>query len=195
MILLDPGLVSGPRQGPASARRTAVPNARKGSNPRLPSARALARFLSVAQTAVKLRGQVSVLLTSDAEIRRLNRTFRGIDRPTDVLSFPAIASPSAGERIAGDLAIGVPTACRQAAEHGHSPLIEIKILMLHGLLHLAGYDHHTDSGQMDRRERVLRARLKLPHGLIERAGGDSAYSHRKHGARAAVRIPAKGRTI
>lgn len=114
------------------------------------------------------------MLTTDTEIRRLNRLFRGMDRSTDVLSFPATSSPAAAEEIAGDLAISVPTARRHATEHGHSLLVEIKILMLHGLLHLAGFDHHADSGQMDRRERALRARLKLPHGLIERAEGESA---------------------
>lgn len=148
----------------------------------------MARFLAAAQRAVSLRGQVSVLLTTEAEIRRLNRTFRGIDRPTDVLSFPASPSPGGKERIAGDLAISFPTAHRQALEHGHSALVEIKILILHGLLHLAGYDHHADSGRMDRRERLLRARLRLPHGLIERATGQSARSQtsRKGSVRSAT---------
>ncbi len=63
----------------------------------------------------------------------------------------------------------MPTALRQAEEHGHSLRVEIKILMLHGLLHLAGYDHEADEGQMARRERLLRGRLKLKQGLIERA--------------------------
>jgi probable rRNA maturation factor len=191
MILLHPGLVSGSAQSPASARRPAAARLRKHSNPAPPAPRTLARFLAAAQRAVGLRGQVSVLLTTDAEIRRLNRTFRGIDNPTDVLSFPASASPLGRERIAGDLAISFPTARRQAGEHGHSPLIEIKILILHGLLHLAGYDHHADSGQMERRERLLRARLKLPHGLIERARDESAPP-RARLKRAAT--PRKGRT-
>jgi probable rRNA maturation factor len=174
MILLDPGLASGSAQGRALTRATAVAEVRKDSTPRPPSPRTLARFLAAAQQAVRLRGQVSVLLTTDAEIRRLNRTFRGIDKPTDVLSFPGADWSPGRERIAGDLAISFPTARRQAGEHGHSPLVEIEILILHGLLHLAGYDHHADSGRMDRRERLLRARLNLPPGLIERAEGDSA---------------------
>jgi probable rRNA maturation factor len=91
-----------------------------------------------------------------------------MDKATDVLSFPADASMPGAEKFAGDLAISVPTARRQGAAYGHSLAIELKVLMLHGLLHLAGYDHETDSGQMARRERVLRAKLGLPQGLIER---------------------------
>ena len=124
-------------------------------------------FLRRAQSALGLRGQVSVLLTTDKAIRKLNLQFRGLDKATDVLSFPA-AGPVAAE-VAGDLAISVPTALRQATEQGHTLSMEIKVLVLHGLLHLAGFDHETDSGQMARRERALRARLGLPQGLIERA--------------------------
>jgi probable rRNA maturation factor len=108
-----------------------------------------------------------VLLTTDESIRRLNRQFRGRNKATDVLSFPAGLSPAI--KIAGDLAISVPTARRQALECGHSLATEIKILMLHGLLHLAGYDHETDEGEMARREQKLRTKLRLPSGLIERA--------------------------
>jgi len=145
---------------------------------RVPSARALGGFLRKAQAAVRLRGMVSVLLTTDSAIRRLNRTFRGKNKATDVLSFPA-AQPSlvsktrpgapARQQVSGDLAISVETARRQAAEQGHSLAVEVKVLMLHGLLHLAGYDHENDDGKMERRERVLRERLGLPSGLIERS--------------------------
>ena len=128
---------------------------------------------------MRIRGQVSVLITTDAEVRRLNWRFRGIDRATDVLSFPVGAMPAGKERIAGDLAISVPAARRQAAEQGHSLLVELKVLMLHGLLHLAGYDHEADGGKMARRERVLRARLGLPQGLIERAGSRTNRSPKK----------------
>lgn len=169
MILFDPGLTSRSSRDIAAKRKT-VPASAKASDSRLPSQRTLARFLGEAQKAVRLRGQVSVLLTTDPAIRRLNRQFRNIDRSTDVLSFPAPALHSAGEQVAGDLAISVPTALRQAVEHEHSLCAEIKILMLHGLLHLAGYDHHADTGQMEQRERLIRKRLKLPLGLIERAG-------------------------
>lgn len=194
MILLDPALISGSAKGPASTRRSGAVHARNGSVDRLPSPRTLSRFLVDAQKAVRLRGHVSVLLTTDNEIRRLNRTFRGIDKTTDVLSFPAADAPPGEERIAGDLAISFPTARRQGCEHGHSALAEIKVLILHGLLHLAGYDHHADSGEMERRERLLRERLQLPHGLIERTTGESARSRArgKQGARAAGK-PGKGR--
>ena len=110
--------------------------------------------------------EVTVLLTTDIGIRKLNRRFRNKNSPTDVLSFP-VEDPS--HEIAGDLAISVETAHRQAEEHGHKLSIELRILMLHGLLHLAGYDHQADTGQMARKEAKLRAGLKLPHGLIQRA--------------------------
>jgi probable rRNA maturation factor len=135
----------------------------------LPTARTLGSFLTAAQSAVRLRGQVTVLLTSDAAIRSLNRRFRGKNKATDVLSFPADTTAPGAEKIAGDLAISIPTASRQAAAQGHSLTKEIKVLMLHGLLHLAGYDHEVDAGEMERREQLLRARLRLPMGLIERA--------------------------
>ena len=182
MILLDPDLdpesphgrrpVHGdPDADPApkatSAKRAAVPASPATPRAlRLPSARTLARFLAAAQAAVRLRGQVTVLLTTDAAIRKLNARFRGKNKVTDVLSFPAEGLGSEG--IAGDLAISVTTALGQAAEQGHALSTEIKVLILHGLLHLAGYDHEADSGQMGRRERLLRARLGLPQGLIER---------------------------
>jgi probable rRNA maturation factor len=152
MILLDPDLDLDPRP-----------------NGRVPSARGLAGFLAQAQATVRLRGEVSVLLTTDRQIRRLNRRYRGKDKPTDVLSFPATDLAQDGEEIVGDLAISVPTAHRQSIEQGHPLGTELKVLILHGLLHLAGYDHETDAGRMARRERQLRARLGLPQGLIERS--------------------------
>ena len=124
-------------------------------------------FLKAAQEAVRLKGQVTVLLTTDAAIAKLNRRFRGKNKATDVLSFPA--EGLGAEEIAGDLAISVTTALAQAAEQGHSLATEIKVLILHGVLHLAGFDHEADAGQMARRERVLRGKLGLPLGLIERA--------------------------
>jgi probable rRNA maturation factor len=172
MILVDPDLdPHPPPQRPAfkGVLPLPAPNSRsRAADKLLPSAATLARFLRAAQAEVRLRGHVSVLLTTDAAIRRLNRQFRGIDKPTDVLSFPADTSVQNKETIAGDLAISVPTARRQAAACGHSLAAELKVLMLHGLLHLAGYDHESDSGQMARRERKLRAQLNLPQGLIER---------------------------
>jgi probable rRNA maturation factor len=127
---------------------------------------ALTRFLHRAQKAVGLVGEVDVLLTSDEEIRRLNRTFRKKNKATDVLSFPA-PEELAGQH-SGDLAISIDTAARQAESFGHSLNDEVKILLLHGLLHLAGMDHEVDSGEMAAREAELRAELKLPVSLIER---------------------------
>jgi probable rRNA maturation factor len=130
--------------------------------------RALAAFLKQASEAAGLAGQVSVLLSGDARLRRLNREFRWKDHPTDVLSFPAGAPANGHAAVAGDLAISVETAARQAAEYGHPLATELQILVLHGLLHLGGYDHEADSGQMARKEAVLRRRFGLAAGLIER---------------------------
>lgn len=179
MILLDPDLESdlSPRRSTGSAQRAI------SRNQRVPSVRSLARFLREAQAAVKLRGEVTALLTTDTVIKRLNRQFRGKNKATDVLSFPSDSTqvsekrrPKVPERIAGDVAISVPRARRQAEERGHSLGIELKVLMLHGLLHLAGYDHETDNGTMARREQKLRAKLGLPQGLIERAEKDRHQS-------------------
>lgn len=166
MILLDPDLDADvSRQVTMPGRLTGSARAVSPRNQRIPSVPTLARFLREAQTAVKLRGQVTVLLTTDTAIRRLNRQFRCKNKATDVLSFPAAQGPV---KIAGDLAISIPTARRQAEERRHSLSIEIKVLILHGLLHLAGYDHEIDTGEMARHEQKIRSRLRLPHGLIER---------------------------
>ena len=127
----------------------------------------LVRFLNRARLAVGVGGRVEVLLTSDAELKRLNRHFRGKNKPTDILSFPG--SPEMGGDHAGDLAISLETAARQAAEFGHSLRDEVRILLLHGLLHLHGLDHETDEGEMATREAELRRQLSLPSTLIERA--------------------------
>jgi probable rRNA maturation factor len=100
-------------------------------------------------------------------MKSLNRRFRGKDKPTDVLSFPA--DPDARKQFAGEIAISAEIATKNARALGHSPAEEVKILVLHGILHLRGYDHECDNGQMDRREKQLRAKLHLPLGLIERA--------------------------
>ncbi len=127
----------------------------------------LIRFLKIAQLAVGLRGEVSVLLAGDRTLRRLNREYRGKDKATDVLSFP-VAEEFVGQH-GGDLAISVETAKRQAEEHGHLLRDEVKLLLLHGLLHLSGMDHETDRGEMAKRETELRGKLRLPNGLIARA--------------------------
>ena len=97
---------------------------------------------------------VSVLFTSDRRMRELNRTWRDRDRPTDVLSFPGSESPEG--RHLGDVAISVPTARRQARSAGHGTERELRVLLLHGVLHCLGYDHETDDGEMERLEERLR---------------------------------------
>jgi probable rRNA maturation factor len=146
--------------------------------------RPLQRFASTLETEVAAGSPFDCLVTTDAELRRLNRVFRGHDAPTDVLSFPVgpgrrsmvgqvlppakAASGSDDFPRLGDLAISLPRARAQARQFGHTLQDEIRILMLHGLLHLRGMDHETDRGRMARAERRWRARLGLPHGLIER---------------------------
>jgi probable rRNA maturation factor len=195
MILLDPDLDPDPAAKATSTKRSgaSATTPKSKANPpdiQLPSARTLSRFLAAAQTAVRLKGQVTVLLTTDEAIRKLNRQFRGKNKATDVLSFPAEGLGAKG--IAGDLAISVTTAMGQAAEQGHSLSTEIKVLVLHGLLHLAGYDHEVDDGKMARRERLLRGKLGLPPGLIERAAQPKRVATRvvaKHSAGAKAQIP------
>lgn len=131
---------------------------------------ALTRFVKRASLAVGIAGTVEVLLASDAELRRLNRRYRGKNKATDVLSFPAEIVPGLPQehQHAGDLAVSLDTAARQAEEHGHTLATEVRVLLLHGLLHLAGMDHETDGGEMRQRETELRRELRLPSSLIAR---------------------------
>jgi probable rRNA maturation factor len=132
------------------------------SSRRIPR-RALQAFLSdLAQNAGHGR-PITCLITTDRHLRELNRRFRRQDHPTDVLSFP---SSNGGP---GELAISLDRAMQQAAEFGHPLDQELRILMLHGVLHLAGMDHETDSGQMARAESRWRKRLGLPPALTERS--------------------------
>ena len=156
---------------PPSSRSNSTPLAKSG----------LTRFLRRAREAVGLSGEVEVLLTSDTAIKRLNRDFRGKNKPTDVLSFPAPEEIAAEH--AGDLAISLDTAARQAASFGHSLGEEVRVLMLHGLLHLTGMDHETDSGEMAAREAELRSELKLPATLIERVSRPRSKPQAKRAAR------------
>lgn len=130
--------------------------------------RELASFVADVAADLSLEGAVSVLLTGDAQLRELNRRFRKKDKATDVLSFPAAPAGDARNRLAGDLAVSLETAIRQANEMSHTLEAELKILLLHGLLHLAGLDHETDTGAMRRKESRLRRRFGLPLTLIER---------------------------
>jgi probable rRNA maturation factor len=125
----------------------------------------LRRFLGELTRRITRGRTISCLVTSDAELRRLNKQYRKKDRATDVLSFPS----AEGNGFAGDLAISMDRARAQAAEHGHSLENELRILMLHGALHLAGMDHEQDAGEMAKAEGRWRQKLGLPTGLIERA--------------------------
>jgi probable rRNA maturation factor len=105
---------------------------------------------------------VTVRLISDTAMARLNRTFRKKRGPTDVLSFPSDgARPGEKEKYIGDIAISPETARRNARRFSRPLPIEIRILILHGMLHLAGFDHETDHGEMDRLERSLRRRFGI----------------------------------
>lgn len=129
------------------------------------SRRALSEFVDAACRIARLRGTVTVMITSNREIRALNLRFKGTDFATDVLSFPA---PSFVRGFSGDIAISAEFAARQARKVGHRISDEVRILALHGVLHLAGYDHENDNGEMVRREERMRKKLNLPAGLIER---------------------------
>ena len=118
------------------------------------------------------KGHLTIAIVSDATMRRLNRQFRGKDSVTDVLSFPPDEGPRSvsgpNGTFLGDLAIARGVATRQARQFGHSVQTELRVLALHGLLHLLGYDHETDRGEMGRLEDRLRTRAGLPAGLIVR---------------------------
>jgi probable rRNA maturation factor len=132
------------------------------------SQRGLSQFLRQARSLLRLSGEVNVMLTSNGQMRTLNRQFRGKDRATDVLSFPA--PPALASRFSGDIAISVDIAARSASRYGHSLMQELKVLVLHGVLHLAGYDHEQDNGTMARKEERLRRELGVQGGLIARSG-------------------------
>jgi probable rRNA maturation factor len=136
------------RRAPASLRRPPV-----------------SEFARKLRKAVARGREFHCLITTDSELRRLNRQFLGRDYATDVLSFPS----ANGAGFLGELAISAGRAAKQAREFGHSQLDEIRILMLHGVLHLKGMDHETDRGEMARAETRWRKKLKLPDGLIARA--------------------------
>jgi len=127
---------------------------------------ALERFAAQACGAIGLQGAVTILITGNRELKALNGRFKKKSQATDVLSFPA---PCFAPDFAGDIAISAEIAARNARSLGHSAADELRVLILHGILHLAGYDHERDGGEMARRELTLRRRLVLPAALIERA--------------------------
>ena len=126
--------------------------------------RPLRTFLKEAAAAIAPRRPLTCLITTDAELTRLNREFRHKDYPADVLSFP-----SPGGRELGEIAISLDRASEQASRMGHGVEEELRILILHGILHLCGMDHETDSGEMARAERAWRKKFSLPLGLLERS--------------------------
>jgi probable rRNA maturation factor len=142
----------------------------------------LARWLAAVAPA-RIRAEVAIALVPDSRIRALNERYRRKDAPTDVLSFPAAAETRAsprdlhdrtrlGERFLGDIVIATGVARRQARQMRHAYRTELRVLALHGLLHLLGHDHEDDrdSGRMARVEATLRRKGGLPDGLIDRAG-------------------------
>jgi probable rRNA maturation factor len=121
--------------------------------------RAWSTFAMKALAAIgKSESSATIAFVSDKKIRELNRQFRDVDKATDVLSFPS-GGPDKAEL--GDIAISVDTAATQAKENGLTFDKEIAQLILHGLLHLSGYDHETDNGEMNRFELRLRKKLAI----------------------------------
>lgn len=127
---------------------------------------ALDRFARKVQRFLSLSADISILISDDRRIRGLNRSFRKKDKATDVLSFPRHDETG---RLGGDIAISVEMAAKSAFRYGHTLEEEFKVLILHGMLHLAGHDHERDNGEMAIREGTLRTQLGLPTTLIERS--------------------------
>ena len=132
----------------------------------------LGRFVLRARKLAGVKGTANVQVTTSAAVQVLNRRFRNKNKATDVLSFPAAEPAILNKKtipLAGDIVISADIASQNAMKLGHSAVEEIKILALHGILHLAGFDHERDNGEMARRESELRQALGLPVALIERA--------------------------
>ena len=156
----------GDSQPPAAARRASLLFRSLPARPVISSERRkeLADFSRLLTERVST-GSFNCLITSDGELHRLNKSFLGKDYPTDVLSFP---SGSGGGDL-GEIAISLERAHAQAAEFGHSWMDELRVLMLHGFLHLTGLDHEQDGGHMARAERKWRGVFGLPPTLIARS--------------------------
>jgi len=134
----------------------------------------LSAFLEELSQRVTRGRSIACLIADDAELRRLNHAFRRKNYATDVLSFPSVK----GNGHAGDVAISIDRARAQAIEYGHSLSDELRILMLHGALHLAGMDHEKDSGEMARAEARWRKRFGLPVSLTERSAQPNTRNRR-----------------
>lgn len=121
------------------------------------------------------RGEVTIAILPASQVRELNRLYRKVNKTADVLSFPSEErAPLTPRRLPlapflGDIVISRETAHKQAEIQGHSVAVEFRVLALHGLLHLLGYDHEVDAGRMARAEAHLRRRAGLPLGLIARS--------------------------
>jgi probable rRNA maturation factor len=150
------------------------------------SAAVIQRFVRRAQKLARVAGEVDILVSGNKRLQELNRRFRRKNKPTDVLSFPR----STG----GDMAISADIARQNAALYGHSLAEELKILVLHGMLHIAGHDHESDSGEMARLESRLRAQLKLPASLIDRTHASAAKTKSAPAKTRAATSTAKKRT-
>jgi len=157
-----------------------------GATPRSVSAAQLQRFARRAQKLAEVQGEVDILIATNKRLRDLNRRFRRKDKPTDVLSFPR---PSGG-----DIAISAEIARDNAQRYDHSLAAELKILVLHGMLHLAGYDHESDNGHMARAEARLRSQLKLPASLIDRTHSSGRSAKAKPTAKTRRRRASTKRT-
>ena len=150
----------------------------------------LMQFLLRARRAVGLRGEVSLLVSGNRELQALNRRFRKKNKATDVLTFPA--APNLLQGFAGDIAISAEIAAHNARRLGHSVGDEVRVLILHAMLHLAGYDHEHDDGEMERKETRLRKSLGLPIGLIERSG-QAGRGPRPNSKQRKAGLPVRGR--
>ena len=146
---------------------------------------ALSRFIEQARRSARVRGQVHVLIVSSRRMKALNWQFRGQNKSTDVLSFPAI--PEVKNEFAGDIVICADIAATNARQLRHPLAQELKVLILHGVLHLGGHDHESDNGEMARKETRLRKQLKLQDSLIERHSptrNAARETRNSHGSRA-----------
>lgn len=156
------------------------------------SSESLNRFVLRARKAAQIKGTIDVLVTGSGEMRALNQRFRGKDKPTDVLSFPSESSLNSRPAFAGEIAISAEIALDNARRLGHSGALEVKVLVLHGILHLAGFDHERDNGEMASKEAYLRRVLRLPVSLTER--GEPGRTHSVSPQRGVLRSRRSSRT-
>ena len=125
------------------------------------------QLLHIAKTLTNK--EIELLITTNEEIQLINQETRGIDKPTDVLSFPYEEMPMAP---LGSIVISIDFVTKKAQEFGHTPDDEFALLFIHGLLHLLGYDHEVDNGEMREKEKTLIAEFQLPKSLIIRTQGE-----------------------